>query len=363
MYWNCLRSTNGDEPRALAKVRQKYFDEFAKKDLHFFLGTTQQFHFVALNPWVIIGLLPTPAEKQLGLFSGYSAEFKKRAVAVVLGPRARRRTASTTGQTCDWFAPSRSVRLCQTHAASAAAGASVNAAGSATRPALGTRSTAVWLITVDRTTGFLKATRLGATACGTDIVEGRRSTSPRPIGESAAHRRSASTIGRRNTVLTAPRGRLAGGSAGGIGATQWRQPRTPITREGKTLSAAGRCSSATSTWATVAVSLARGKTTRRRQTRGAAGSHIVRTASGAATTAYGHTSACIGKAGGALTTLRVARAQRTATTRDAATNVAALCRAHHHRRRRWAPTANDGSQPERAHHRGSNEYSAIGYTV
>jgi hypothetical protein len=47
LYWNCLRSTDGDEPKALAKVRQKYFDEFTKKDLHFFLGTTQQFHFVA----------------------------------------------------------------------------------------------------------------------------------------------------------------------------------------------------------------------------------------------------------------------------------------------------------------------------
>lgn len=68
LYWNCLRSTNGDEPRALAKVRQKYFDEFTKKDLHFFLGTTQQFHFVGTNPWVIIGVLPIPHQKQLGLF-------------------------------------------------------------------------------------------------------------------------------------------------------------------------------------------------------------------------------------------------------------------------------------------------------
>ena len=68
LYWNCLRSTNGDEPEALAKVRQKYFDEFTKKDLHFFLGTTQQFHFVAPNPWVIIGVLPIPHQTQLGLF-------------------------------------------------------------------------------------------------------------------------------------------------------------------------------------------------------------------------------------------------------------------------------------------------------
>lgn len=38
LYWNCLRSTDGDEPAALAKVRQKYFDEFCAKDLHFFRG-------------------------------------------------------------------------------------------------------------------------------------------------------------------------------------------------------------------------------------------------------------------------------------------------------------------------------------
>ncbi|MDC0713376.1 hypothetical protein POL68_33240 [Stigmatella sp. ncwal1] len=69
LFWNCLRSADGDEPEALAKVRQKYFDAFLKTDLHFFLGTTQQFHFVAPNPWVIIGVLPTPHERQLGLFT------------------------------------------------------------------------------------------------------------------------------------------------------------------------------------------------------------------------------------------------------------------------------------------------------
>lgn len=68
LYWNCLRSTNGDEPRALAKVRQKYLDTFLKTDLHFFLGTTQQFHFVAPNPWVIVGVFPIPHERQMGLF-------------------------------------------------------------------------------------------------------------------------------------------------------------------------------------------------------------------------------------------------------------------------------------------------------
>jgi len=68
LYWNCLRLTNDDEPKALDKVRQKYFDEFTKKNLHFFLGTTQRFHSFAPNPWVIIGVLPIPHERQLGLF-------------------------------------------------------------------------------------------------------------------------------------------------------------------------------------------------------------------------------------------------------------------------------------------------------
>ena len=68
LYWNCLRSTAGDEPRALAKVREKYFDDFLRSDLHFFLGTTQEYHFVAPNPWVIIGVFPIPHERQLDLF-------------------------------------------------------------------------------------------------------------------------------------------------------------------------------------------------------------------------------------------------------------------------------------------------------
>lgn len=67
LYWNCLRSCNGDEKAALAKVRAKYLDEFTKTDLHFFLGTTQQFHFRAPNPWVIVGVLPIPHEQQIGL--------------------------------------------------------------------------------------------------------------------------------------------------------------------------------------------------------------------------------------------------------------------------------------------------------
>lgn len=68
LYWNCLRNANGNEGQALRKVHQRYFDDFVVKDLHFFLGTTQQFHFVAPNPWVIIGVFPIPRVQQLGLF-------------------------------------------------------------------------------------------------------------------------------------------------------------------------------------------------------------------------------------------------------------------------------------------------------
>ena len=67
LYWNCLRGSDGDERAALAKVKAKYFDEFGQRDLHFFLGTTQQFHQVAANPWVIVGVFPIPHERQTSL--------------------------------------------------------------------------------------------------------------------------------------------------------------------------------------------------------------------------------------------------------------------------------------------------------
>jgi len=66
LYWSCMRKY-ADEAIVLKKIKEKYLDEFIKKDLHFFLGTTQQFHFVAPNPWVIIGVLPLPKEPQMEL--------------------------------------------------------------------------------------------------------------------------------------------------------------------------------------------------------------------------------------------------------------------------------------------------------
>lgn len=68
LYWNCLKQSGNNEEKVLAKVKEKYFAEFPHKDLHFFLGTTQQFHGWATNPWVIIGVFPIPHEHQIGLF-------------------------------------------------------------------------------------------------------------------------------------------------------------------------------------------------------------------------------------------------------------------------------------------------------
>ncbi|MGK0190060.1 MAG: hypothetical protein ACI9R3_005880 [Verrucomicrobiales bacterium] len=64
LFAGCKRRANGDEDVALQKVRRKYFDEFTKTDLHFVLGTTLAWHSVAPNPWVIIGVLPIPHERQ-----------------------------------------------------------------------------------------------------------------------------------------------------------------------------------------------------------------------------------------------------------------------------------------------------------
>ena len=61
LFWSCSRKD--PEAVALQKVRQKYWDEFIQKDLHFFLGTTEQYHNRAPNPWTIIGVFPIPHEK------------------------------------------------------------------------------------------------------------------------------------------------------------------------------------------------------------------------------------------------------------------------------------------------------------
>jgi hypothetical protein len=56
LYWKSLARHEGDESKACNDVRKKYFDEFVNtKDLFLFLGTSQQYHFIGPNPFMIIG--------------------------------------------------------------------------------------------------------------------------------------------------------------------------------------------------------------------------------------------------------------------------------------------------------------------
>jgi len=71
LFFNCLKRAGGNEDVATTKVREKYYDAFAKKDLHFFLGTTKQYHNVAPNPFITIGAFYPPIppkERQINLF-------------------------------------------------------------------------------------------------------------------------------------------------------------------------------------------------------------------------------------------------------------------------------------------------------
>ncbi|MFP3040886.1 hypothetical protein LQZ19_03585 [Treponema primitia] len=68
LYLHCLESTNGNEMQALEKVKSKYYNEFIKTDLYFFLGTTLEFHWMAPNPFIIVGIFHPPIDKQRALF-------------------------------------------------------------------------------------------------------------------------------------------------------------------------------------------------------------------------------------------------------------------------------------------------------
>jgi hypothetical protein len=68
LYLNCLRNANGDEGKALEKVREKYWDEFLTKDILFFLGTRKSDHHLALNPFSIVGVFYPPVDRQGKLF-------------------------------------------------------------------------------------------------------------------------------------------------------------------------------------------------------------------------------------------------------------------------------------------------------
>jgi hypothetical protein len=65
LYWNCLAKHEGNEQKACADVKTKYFEDFAKtKDLYLFLGTTQLHHYVSNNPFIIIGTFHPKIEIQ-----------------------------------------------------------------------------------------------------------------------------------------------------------------------------------------------------------------------------------------------------------------------------------------------------------
>jgi hypothetical protein len=69
LYWKCLGRHGGNESLACADVRKKYLDDFAKtKDLYLFLGTTWMHHFLAPNPFIIIGTFHPPIDRQGELF-------------------------------------------------------------------------------------------------------------------------------------------------------------------------------------------------------------------------------------------------------------------------------------------------------
>jgi hypothetical protein len=66
LFRNSLLRHGGDEKRACDDVRRKYLEDFARtKDLHFFLGTTQEHHARnAPNPFLIVGTFHPGFESQ-----------------------------------------------------------------------------------------------------------------------------------------------------------------------------------------------------------------------------------------------------------------------------------------------------------
>ena len=68
LYWKLI-DTGESEEGACKKIRQKFFDDLAlTKDLHFFLGTSLQWHSVGKNPFMIVGVFYPKAITQGRLF-------------------------------------------------------------------------------------------------------------------------------------------------------------------------------------------------------------------------------------------------------------------------------------------------------
>lgn len=61
LYRNCLKTADGNKEEAIKKVKGKYLEDFSKRDIYFFLGTTLEWHLRrARNPFVIIGVFYPP---------------------------------------------------------------------------------------------------------------------------------------------------------------------------------------------------------------------------------------------------------------------------------------------------------------
>jgi hypothetical protein len=63
LFWKCFNKYGQNEEKANQLVKDKYFGEFLTKDLYLFLGTTSQYHLVAPQPFMIIGLFTPPKPK------------------------------------------------------------------------------------------------------------------------------------------------------------------------------------------------------------------------------------------------------------------------------------------------------------
>lgn len=71
LYFNCLKSANGNEKIAVSKVKERYLNYFLTRDVYFILGTTLAHHYISINPFIIIGIFwpPFPPEnQQMSLF-------------------------------------------------------------------------------------------------------------------------------------------------------------------------------------------------------------------------------------------------------------------------------------------------------
>jgi hypothetical protein len=63
-----LKYCDKSEELACLKVKEKFFNQFIKTDLHFYVGTTLSNHQSARNPFVIIGTFTPPKVLQQSLF-------------------------------------------------------------------------------------------------------------------------------------------------------------------------------------------------------------------------------------------------------------------------------------------------------